>query len=52
MALEEGWVEVSFFLEREKSPNESKRLPSSPNEPRSLVRSDSRLLPSVADAWR
>jgi hypothetical protein len=43
-----GWVDVvAGFLV--KSPNESRRLPSSPKEASSLVRSDSRLLPSVVE---
>ena len=46
-----GWVDVvAGFLV--KSPNESRRLPSSPKEASSLVRSDSRLLPSVVEVWR
>jgi hypothetical protein len=44
----EGWVDVVAGL-LVKSPNESRRLPSSPKEPSSLVRSDSRLLPSVVE---
>ena len=46
----EGWVDVVAGL-LVKSPNESRRLPSSPKEPSSLVRSDSRLLPSVVEVW-
>ena len=50
---EEGCVEEDVgFLSREKSPNESRRLPSSPNDPRSLVSSERRLLPPPVADWR
>ena len=39
------WDAVAGFLV--KSPNESRKLPISPNDPRPLVRSERRLLPSV-----